>query len=1269
MSTEIKNTLYRFVTMRAPELIEKKEIVSNFVLFPENNPDQIRASTFLMAVSPVSNGKTRAQALKDTATAYTSNVYKTKIELSSAVGTDFYDYAMWLTKHRNTFTSDEVIKKTLELKSTILVDFNAKEIRIWDNLFYQIITSKSSYVRESILSLLVAKFFITNYSSARNDVALLRNLAQARVILPKILFAPEDNSMVIVERNERIKNLPFNNKSAQKASEVLVIQNRISELESIKKELAFIEVKSESINKAALEAYNTEYDADVKSAYAAATKTETTYTDPVTGKQTKEISYDNLVLPEYQYNPKVTLATFLGKDYEDKIYFPLLKYCIDSLLYTSFQQVYTFIDETLKALTAEQFKRTATSQRVASVNGVAMSTNNGSSYARTASGFKFFTLNAPTYPNKLLSLTFAGMESGTDIISGNYTLTFADGTSINGVYQNQSTSVEWINGQLILKLFNYTGHYFAPTDLGNITLTGTFTSSTGRTLTITGTGSITEINVSSNSNYYLSDSYDNAYYSGSGDIALAANGSGRYVYEDLVSGSNGSNGSTDNGSQSSTTDNTVPNQGANSNHNVIDYVPSGYGIKRLGIADYRKVEQEVCCYVPGEVSHIENIMAREYKEKSSRRMRRQEDTLTTSKEKETEKLSDSTSTERFEMNQEVSNVMAEDNHLGVQTSYGAHWSNPGGSVGGNFNIGADFAHNTSQETSNHQAVTNAKEITERVLDRVVQKVKEERITKIIEEYEETDKHGYDNRKGNQHISGVYRWVDKIYRNQVINYGKRLMYEFMIPEPATFHNLAIERKIDDNGVTILEKPIDPRTAENSIKLTLDSNFDTKYSYWASQYNAEIEPMPLQSFNIGKGFAMGRNDAESPYKSDKDVIKIPEGYLAKSAIVYISGMQSGFNAFDKGISVGVGDKNYSRIIPFDWQNNHREITSDTIPFNIPFNNELPVSIYYCNYETANVNVSAKVELSEEAKIKWRIETFNTIITAYEDKLKEYNDKMAELKSMHVEKIKMNPLFYRQIENMVLRKNCIEYMVSHDVLGGTPLVEGAGVIGTHVKYDSLDLETYAAKVKFFEQAFEWNLMSYNFYPFYWAEKSKWQDLYNVEEVDDPLFRSFLQSGMARVIVTVRPGFEEVVNWYMATGQVWNGGQVPTMDDPLFISIVQELRQPEGAVEETWESRVPTSLTVIQAGTIGLNVEGLPCDVDCSDYKVFDSDGHQVFNADGTPKSSNPIEQSVDEHGNPIQMGNITDELATVTDSIAEIQTDIQDIKTTLEGMQSGT
>ena len=45
----------------------------------------------------------------------------------------------------------------------------------------------------------------------------------------------------------------------------------------------------------------------------------------------------------------------------------------------------------------------------------------------------------------------------------------------------------------------------------------------------------------------------------------------------------------------------------------------------------------------------------------------------------------------------------------------------------------------------------------------------------------------------------------------------------------------------------------------------------------------------------------------------------------------------------------------------------------------------------------------------------------------------------------------------------------------------------------------------------------------------------------------RSFLQVGMARVIVTVKPGFEDAVQLFIETGLIWNGGEVPVIGDPL--------------------------------------------------------------------------------------------------------------------------
>ncbi len=144
---------------------------------------------------------------------------------------------------------------------------------------------------------------------------------------------------------------------------------------------------------------------------------------------------------------------------------------------------------------------------------------------------------------------------------------------------------------------------------------------------------------------------------------------------------------------------------------------------------------------------------------------------------------------------------------------------------------------------------------------------------------------------------------------------------------------------------------------------------------------------------------------------------------------------------------------------------------------------------------------------------------------------------------------------------------------------------------------MDSYASFAKFMEQAFEWDLMSYHFYPHYWGAKEDWSELYQFE-TNDAIFRSFMQAGMARVVVTVKPGFEEAVMFYMATGLIWNGGQMPILGDPLYLSIVDELSEQEYVVEETWNTVMPTQLIALQ--TSGVIVEGkaLPCYEDCKEF-----------------------------------------------------------------------
>lgn len=635
----------------------------------------------------------------------------------------------------------------------------------------------------------------------------------------------------------------------------------------------------------------------------------------------------------------------------------------------------------------------------------------------------------------------------------------------------------------------------------------------------------------------------------------------------------------------------VPNQ---------TYIPVGFGVKQLGIADYNKVEQTLQGYIEGEVAHIENIMAREFKEKSTHRLRKSETTESTSSENEREQLTDTTTTTRFEMQNEVSKVLANSKDFGggVNASYnsGAY------SISAN----ANFATHNSKEQNAKQAVTNAKEITERALDRIVNKVKEERIEKVIEEFEENNTHGFDNRRGDKHVVGVYRWVDKVFKNQIVTYGKRLMFEFMIPEPARLHGLAMKTIVGQNNAKSLVKPEDPRTSIIN-KLENYSQLDeAKLKYWTGKYNVEVGTKLEQYIFVGKNLDFSNND---PLRagSKSDSIQIPDGYQTTNGSINFLYASGGHYVWAASIQMTIG--NFTQWIN-GWEANP---PSFSFPLN-KFTGSIPIGLGYTNMHSVVVSYSVKCELTEEAKTKWQIETFNAIIEAYEDALQRYNEELETQQTSGVQILGTNPGFYREIENIILRKNCISYIISSNP--NTLLTFGKDFYTKNNSQDasitfqngiinqSKDLDDYASFVKFIEQAFEWDIMSYNFYPYYWGSRNNWLEMYQYDQTHDHLFKAFMQSGMARVIITVRPGFEDAVQYYMQTGQIWNGGEVPVIGDELYLSIVDELKTPEGEkVGKAWPSRVPTSMTILQADSIGLKVDrALPFNDDLSDFEFPD-------------------------------------------------------------------
>ena len=118
-----------------------------------------------------------------------------------------------------------------------------------------------------------------------------------------------------------------------------------------------------------------------------------------------------------------------------------------------------------------------------------------------------------------------------------------------------------------------------------------------------------------------------------------------------------------------------------------------------------------------------------------------------------------------------------------------------------------------------------------------------------------------------------------------------------------------------------------------------------------------------------------------------------------------------------------------------------------------------------------------------------------------------------------------------------------------------------------------------RFFEQAFEWEHMTYVYYPYFWGWKDAWLKHMLLDDIDAK-FADFLRAGAARVVFPVRPGFEAAVIHYLETGHIWNGGPPPDITGSLYVPIVVEVQEATGApgnetpVGEPWTYTLPTTL-----------------------------------------------------------------------------------------------
>lgn len=586
-------------------------------------------------------------------------------------------------------------------------------------------------------------------------------------------------------------------------------------------------------------------------------------------------------------------------------------------------------------------------------------------------------------------------------------------------------------------------------------------------------------------------------------------------------------------------------------------VPLTTGRVRIaGIGDLLVVRQRIKRYEPGEIAHIENALRGESYGRTFRRKEGLEIVEFEEIEKTESTERDLQSTSKFELKSEAERTIEE--NMKAQAGVTVTARGPMIEVSAN----AGFSYERSSEESSETATNFAREVVDRSVSRIQERVLQRRSSKVTQEVEETARHRIDNTAAPDHMIGIYRWVEKIYEAQIVNFGQRLMLEFIVPEPAAFYRMAQQNKRPPN---VSGNPPDPPQfldlgSGQYRPLEIEDIKEENYLTWVGQYNvAGIVPPPPEEIFIGIALEQpAKEGGDSVSKAmEQGSLKVDDGYVAKEIRVDYAGEADKSDVYWEII---VGAEEFKkgglmeRYLDHTWRRDN-------------YNSNIPVSMVAKNYGAFTANIVVRCERTDAAFEDWQMQTFTSIMNRYNSLKADYDDRVAAAQIQTGVGISgNNPAVNRDIERNELKRLAIAIVSGQNF----DLFNAMSDSGEPLRYpqvvDFAEAEAEGNYIQFLEQALEWQHMTYVFYPYFWGRKEGWVDVLNSDDVD-PLFGQFLRAGAARVQVPVRPGFVEAMDYFLKRGLPWNGGEPPHIDDsadtgdPPFIPIIQELREQTGA------------------------------------------------------------------------------------------------------------
>jgi type II secretion system (T2SS) protein G len=358
---------------------------------------------------------------------------------------------------------------------------------------------------------------------------------------------------------------------------------------------------------------------------------------------------------------------------------------------------------------------------------------------------------------------------------------------------------------------------------------------------------------------------------------------------------------------------------------------------------------------------------------------------------------------------------------------------------------------------------------------------------------------------------IRKWRVDLYR-----YGVRLTYDLTIPEPGSdiltkiLQIQALQAAIQQ-GFNAPDSTLPWARFDLTPNQVRRDNFESL----AAQYGVVVEPPPVDSYSIVKQFVHSwpNKDAAQQDEYITFTVDVPDTYE--------------INAYGYSWQRWAWEDE-------DW---HFDLFPNLDSWLGRWGTlEMAAGTRYVS--AFEIDLTLTVQLRGEAFDAWQMRVWGTLREAAEARY-ELNRTMLkdQLAKLLEELGAQDALSLRKVEREEVMKGVLRWLfgptftfvpaIPPNLYGSNQSVINDATWGAVLAQGEI--------IKFLHHAIEWENMLYFLYPYFWSHTSRWEFKKYLDHPDF-MHRAFLKSGSARVVLTIRPGFERDFVSFLETG-TFNG------------------------------------------------------------------------------------------------------------------------------------